>query len=216
MNEQRFLALVGSPRAKSTSEMLARYLCEGLAARGWQTDMRQISPAIRHAERWSALEEQFRCADVIALVSPLYVDSLPAETTMALERLAEARRAGTQPQTQRLLAVVNCGFFESHQNDIALAICQQFAAETGLRWSGGLAIGAGGLLQGRDLPRDKMVKPLTTALNMVIDTMHAGADIPEEALELARREMMPAWLYFTMANLSTAHRGNAASQLAAH
>ncbi len=201
MNEQHLLALVGSPRAKSTSEMLARYLCAGLAARGWQTNVQQISPAIRQAGRWSALEQQFLRADVIALVFPLYVDSLPAATTLALERLAAVHRAGAPRQTQRLLAVVNCGFFEAQQNDVALAICQQFAVETGLSWSGGLAIGGGGALNGRSLQTDKMVMPLATALNMAVDAVHAGAEIPAEALALARRKLMPSWLYFTMANL---------------
>jgi len=149
MNEHHFLALVGSPRAKSTSDMLARYLSDGLVAQGWQTDVQQISPAIRKAERWSNLEEKFLHADVIALIFPLYVDSLPAETTLALEHLAAARQANKPQQSQRLLAVVNCGFFEAQQNDVALAICEQFAAETGLHWYGSLAICSGGVLHGR-------------------------------------------------------------------
>jgi NAD(P)H-dependent FMN reductase len=75
---------VGSPRLHSTSESLARYLTEGLAARGWQTDIQHIAPALRQPERWAKLEQQFLAADVIALCFPLYVDSLPAETTLAL------------------------------------------------------------------------------------------------------------------------------------
>ncbi|HOS44267.1 MAG TPA: NAD(P)H-dependent oxidoreductase, partial [Armatimonadota bacterium] len=92
MTTRTFLALIGSPRAKSTSETIARYLADGLAARGWTTEVRSLSAAIRHAERWPDLEAAYQRADVIGLCFPLYVDCLPAEMTEALERLAPIAR----------------------------------------------------------------------------------------------------------------------------
>jgi len=201
MSGKHLLALVGSPRPTSTSENLARYLADGLAARGWQTDIQRITPVIQKPERWSTLEAQFLAADVIILCFPLYVDSLPAETTLALERLALARQAQPSRQPQRFLVVCNCGFFEASQNDVALAICRQFAKEAGLNWSGGLAIGAGGALGGRPLKElGGMARHIIASFDMVIDALHNDVDVPAEALTLVRQKAFPDWLYFLLAN----------------
>ncbi|MHB9134683.1 MAG: NAD(P)H-dependent oxidoreductase [Armatimonadota bacterium] len=203
MSEQRILGLVGSPRAKSTSEMLARHLTDSLTERGWQAEVQRISPAIRQAERWPALEAKIRAADVVALVFPLYIDALPAETTLALERLAASYQVQPLDHPQCWLAVVNCGFMEAHHNDVALAICHQFTREAHVTWSGGLAIGGGGSLGGRSLKdMGNMVNPITTACAMTIDALHAGQPVPAEAEQLIRKCLFPPWLYFTMANLS--------------
>jgi hypothetical protein len=202
MKEQRILALVGSPRKVSTSESLARYLTEGLKAQGWQTSVLRVSPALRREDAWTELEEQFLRADVVALSFPLYVDALPSELTLTLERLAVARRATPAAHPQRVIAMVQCGFFEASQNDIALAICAQFAREVGMTWSGGLPIGAGGAIAGQPLARlGGMVRHITGALDMIIAALQTGEEIPPEAFTLVRKQMMPRWMYFAIANL---------------
>jgi len=196
------IALVGSPRAKSTSEMLARRLADGVQKHGWQVDVQRITVAMRKPERWAALEAQVRAADAVALVFPLYVDALPAETTQALERLAAVYQTQPPEQAQRWLAVVNCGFFEAKQNDIALAICREFTREAGVQWSGGLAIGGGGMFSGQPLEHyGNMTRHLVRAFDLTIDALAAETDLPAEALQLVRQPLFPAWMYFLMANL---------------
>lgn len=198
MSGKQMLALVGSPRAHSTSERLAQYLANGLDAHDWQVNIQHISTAMRKPERWAELEAQFLQADVIVLVFPLYVDALPADATLALEKLALLRR--THPQ--RFLSIVNCGFVEASQNDVATKICRQFARECGMQWSGGLTIGGGGAIGGRPLKElGGMVAPVVNALDMIITALLAGQDVPAEAYTLTRRQVVPTWAYFCMANL---------------
>ncbi len=196
---RKFLALIGSPRPNSTSSHLAQYLLDGLAARGWQTRALVASAAVRQAEKWQDLEAAFREADAIAIVAPLYVDSVPAELMAALERLVTARpgRPGC------LCAVVNCGFIEALQNDVALDIYRLFARDAGLHWAGGLAIGGGGMFAGEPLKEQGgSARHITTAFDQTIAALDAGQDIPQSATTGIRQRAIPAWAYFAMANLS--------------
>ena len=200
MPETRVLNLIGSPRVQSTSEKLACYLTDDLAARGWQVETQQVAPALRR-ERWEGLEERIRAADIVVLAFPLYVDALPGELTQALERLASSYRQRPPSPRQRWLAIINCGFVEGRQNDIAVAICGQFAREAGVTWSGGLTIGGAGGLSGHDLDKmGGMVRHLTSALALVREALFTGVEIPAEAFQLARQRFCPPWLYFLMAN----------------
>jgi hypothetical protein len=194
-----FLALVGSPRPHSTSGYFAQYLVDGLAGRGWQAQSLTVCTAIRQPSRWPALEAAFVEADAIAIVAPLYVDSVPAELTAALERLAKARPG----RPGRLCAVVNCGFVEALQNDVALDIYRLFAREAGLHWAGGLSIGGGGMFGGRPLTEQGgKARHIIAAFDQAVATLDAGHDIPESATTGIRRRAIPAWAYFAMANLN--------------
>src|SRR5215208_3905808 len=108
------LLLVGSPRTKkSTSHSLGSYLFEQLSLHKIETKTIQIHTSIRSAERMQALLEAVDAADLVLLAFPLYVDSLPAPTMEALERIAVHRTIETDPdQTRQQLfaAISNCGF----------------------------------------------------------------------------------------------------------
>jgi multimeric flavodoxin WrbA len=196
---KKFLALVGSPRPASTSSHLAQYLLDGLAARGWQTQALVACAAVRQPEKWPDLEAAFREADAVAIVTPLYVDCVPAELTAALERLVEARRG----RSGRLCAVVNCGFVEAHQNDVALEIYRLFARDAGLHWAGGLAIGGGGMFGGKPLTEQGgKARHVIAAFDQAIAALDAGQDIPESATTGIRKLGIPTWVYVGMANLN--------------
>ena len=197
-SRKTFAALVGSPRPHSTSGYFAQYLVEGLAGRGWQATSLTVCAAIRQPSQWPALEAAFVEADAVAIVAPLYVDGVPAELTAALERLVKARSG----RPARLFAVVNCGFAEALQNDVALDIYRLFARDAGLHWAGGLAIGSGGMFEGKPLvEQGGRARRITTAFNQTIAAVDAGQDIPESATTGIRRQAIPTWAYFAMANL---------------
>ena len=193
-----FIAMVGSPRPHSTSGYFAQYLVDGLVGRGWQAQ--SLRSARRYANRpsgrpWRRPSVE---ADAVTIVTPLYVDSVPAELIAALERLVKARRG----RPGRLSAVVNCGFAEAHQNDVALDIYRLFARDAGLHWSGGLAIGGGGMFAGKPLKEQgRAARHITTAFDEAIAALDAGRDIPESATTGIRRPAISAWVYFAMANL---------------
>ncbi|MGO9108495.1 MAG: flavodoxin family protein [Thermoguttaceae bacterium] len=194
-----FIALVGSPRPHSTSGYFAQYLVDGFVGRGWQARSLTVCTAIRQPSQWPALEAAFVEADAIAIVAPLYVDSVPAELTAVLERLVKVRSG----RPGHLCAVVNCGFAEALQNDVALDIYRLFARDAGLHWAGGLAIGGGGMFGGKPLKKQGgKVRHITTAFDQAIAALDAGQDIPEFATTGIRQQTIPTWAYFAMANLS--------------
>jgi len=204
---KRFLALVGSPRAGSTSGHFADYLVKAFASKGWEARTLVASSAIRRPQKWPELDKAFQEADVVGVIAPLYVDSLPAELTATFERLATSHQAGNNGNVRPkgLFAVINCGFAEAHQNDLALGICQAFAKEAGLHWMNGLAIGGGGMLAGKPLEAQKgPARNVIAAFDLAVEAMAQGGDIPEVAMERARKLPIPAWLYFAIANFGMA------------
>ncbi|MEI7834683.1 MAG: NAD(P)H-dependent oxidoreductase, partial [bacterium] len=195
---KQFLALVGSPRPKSTSENFASYLVEGFTAKGWQAQTLVVCEAIRQPAKWPALEEAFRTADAIAIVTPLYVDSIPAELIDAFERLVATRAA----KPGQLFAVLNCGFAEAVHNDTALDICRLFSQAAGFEWAGGLAIGSGGMFSGSSLKElGGRALHITSAFDQTVAAIDAGQQIPDTARTGIRKQVIPKWAYMTMGNL---------------
>jgi len=195
---RRAVLLVGSPRTrKSTSGSLGGYLLERLGAQGVQVETIYIHTSLRSPDRMEALFEAVDAADLLLLAFPLYVDSLPAPLIEALERIA-ARRAGSKPaHPQRLAAIANCGFPEARHNDAALAICATFAQQAGFGWVGSLALGAGeGIVHGAALnDLDGRAIPLKNSLEMAADALLMGQPIPQAAVDLMARPIIPGWLY---------------------
>ncbi|MCA2001916.1 MAG: NAD(P)H-dependent oxidoreductase [Chloroflexi bacterium] len=194
---RRVLLLVGSPRGqKSTSHSLGAYLMEQLAARGVETEIAHIYPALNNPQKMDGLFAQIDSADLTVLAFPLYVDTLPAPVILLLERLAAHRAANPAPG-KGFAALANCGFPEAHHNDNALAICAQFSAQTGLTWLGSLALGAGeGMVHGEPLEKaGGQVIPLKKALELAAHSLSVGQPIPAEAQKFIEKPFIPAWLY---------------------
>jgi hypothetical protein len=192
---RRALMLVGSPRGgTSVSAALAAHFADLLAKRG----MVVATESIRHHGHGDSglggLCSAVREADLVALATPLYVDSLPGPVTKALEAMArDGARTACRP---RLLAMVNSGFPESVHCDTALAICRRFAEEAGLDWIGGLGIGGGGMLAGKPLAEQGgRARNVTRALELAANALAVGRVLPEEARQLVGRLPIPASLY---------------------
>lgn len=193
---RRAVLLVGSPRTKkSTSNSLGGYLMEGLAARGIETETVYIHTSLSSPERMQSLLEKVNSADLTLLAFPLYVDSLPAPVIAALEKIA-AHRAGRATH-QRFAAIVNCGFPEADHNATALAICSEFARQTGFAWAGSLSLGAGeGMVHGTPLNElDGRASVLKQALDLAAESLAQGQAIPRAAQTLWDKPFIPGWLY---------------------
>jgi hypothetical protein len=199
---RRAVLLVGSPRTKkSTSASLGSYLMAQLAARGLAVETIQIYTAFNAAGRRRAALEVLDAADLVVLAFPLYVDSLPAPVIAALEGIARHRAERSAHQgvsaRQRLAAIANCGFPEASHNATALAICAEFARQSGLGWAGGLALGGGeGLVHGTPLDElDGRAIPIRRSLEMAAAALADGQPIPQAARDLLARPTVPAWMY---------------------
>jgi NAD(P)H-dependent FMN reductase len=195
------LLLVGSPRGKaSVSAAIAAHLAALLAERGLTAATQSIYKCLRKDRALGSLSAAVRTADVVVLATPLYVDSLPAPVTEALEILARQAVTGGSHRP-RFMAMVNCGFPEAVHTDTALAICRRFGEQASLDWIGGLAIGGGGMLAGRPLAKlGGRARPVTRALALTADAIAQGRIVPDEAQRLVRTLAVPAWLYRFLAD----------------
>ena len=190
------LLLVGSPRTRnSTSNALGAYLLEQLAARGVETNTINVYTSLSSPEKMRLLLEKLDSSDLAVLAFPLYVDNLPAPVITLLERIAAHRLS--HPMQTRFAAIVNCGFPEPDHNATAVAICNQFACQSGFNWAGSLALGAGeGLVHGVPLNQlDGRAIPLKKALELAADALSQGQPIPQAAQDLLVKPFVPAWMY---------------------
>lgn len=199
---KRAVLLVGSPRtAKSTSASLGEYLMEQLAMRGIQTSTIQIYTSINSAERTQNMLEEIQHAGLVVLAYPLYVDSLSAPVISALEKISQYRKSASTPAS--FVALANCGFPEARHNETSLAICAQFARQSGFIWRGGLALGGGeGIVHGLPLNQiDGRAHSIRQALNLAAEALAAGMSIPAQAYVTMAKPVIPAWLYALLGNL---------------
>ena len=194
---RRALLIVGSPKtnAPSSSASLGNYLLDRLGERDWQTESLTLRASLNREDGAAELQASTDRAGLILLVFPLYTDALPHLVTKALSMVAAHRRAAAEPPAQRLVAIVNSGFPETHQNAVALAICREFAAQSGIAWAGSLALGGGGVLGGKPLSAAKRsappVKHVIQALDLAGEALAAGLPVPAEAVRLMARNPIP-------------------------
>jgi hypothetical protein len=195
--------LVGSPRGgASVSAALAEHLGGLLADRGLEVTTAWIQRSLRTDPGLVALGAALRDADLVALATPLYVDSLPGPVMEAFEILGRQRAAPVSARP-RFLAMVNCGFPEAVHTDTALAVCRLFAEEAGLEWIGGLGLGGGGMLSGKPLPEQGgRARIVSRALAMTASAIGQGRIVPEGAERLVRALPVPPWLYRFFADRS--------------
>ena len=202
------LLLVGSPRGKaSTSHAIGSYLAQKLGAGGMETEEIAVLEALRSTESLERLLEAMDSAQLVIVSFPLYVDQLPAPLAQALEIVAERRKeklsAGKAAgaRRQKIIAIVQCGFPETLQNQPALDILRRFAAEAGYDWAGGLAMGMGGAAGGKRLDQaGGMLRHVVKALDLAAVSLLSGNAIPEEATTLMGKPLIPKWLYLIAAN----------------
>ncbi len=198
MKNPKALLLVGSakPEGHSASETLGSYLMARLAEQGFDIETAYVQRALRTPARTGHLLQAVDEAAVFVLAFPLYVDTLPYLVTAVLERIAAHRQATLPAGEPLFLALANCGFPEASHNEVALAICRQFAAAARLRWAGGLARGGGQPLGGRQLEEaGGMARDAIPALELAAAALTVGQPIPAEAVSLMARPMIPPRLY---------------------
>lgn len=131
------LILNGSPRApKSNSRQYAEIFSANCQL---PSDYFNISKS-NHAELCRRMSEY---SDVL-LVFPLYADSLPVGFLNFLKYL-EANPPKRKPIVSIL---INCGFLEHQQNDIALKMLRFFCRKNGYQIGSVLALGSGEAILG--------------------------------------------------------------------
>jgi multimeric flavodoxin WrbA len=89
--------------------------------------------------------EQIIENDVLVFAFPLYVDGIPAHLLNCLVQL-ESYFSNIKDKEIKVYVLVNCGFHEGKQNELAIEILENWCEKAGLNWGQGIGIGAGGML----------------------------------------------------------------------
>lgn len=126
------LILNGSPRAPRSNSK--RYAALFMNRCKVQCEYQSITK-LNHAELCEKMNE---VSDVL-LVFPLYADGLPVTLLDFLKTLETC-----PPERKPVISVlINCGFFEHHQNDIAVRMVELFCRQNGYRFGSVLKIASG-------------------------------------------------------------------------
>lgn len=198
----RAALLVGSAKKKGTSvsEQLARSLGKRLEAAGVVTELHFATEFVREGEPAVNAARAIATADLFVMAAPLYVDSLPALCTHALELVARERATDAQPAG--FAAILNCGFPEAEQNRTALCIARHFADSAGYRYLGGLPLGGGGAIAGRSLENaGGPALHVANALDLAAPALAAGHPLPEAAFNAMATAPMPDAVYRILGDL---------------
>lgn len=196
-SKKRVLLLIGSPKQQSsTSESLGTHLIQRLQTNGFESETLFIHKALKSDDRRNMLLTAINNAELIVIAFPLYIDCLPYLVIKMMELVTENRKGNKDLMKQRLVCIVNNGFPEPHQNNTAVAICRQFARETGFNWAGGLQLGGGEAINGRPLHEVKgMARNIIKSLNLAAAALSKNNPIPQEAKKFMAKLIVPAWLY---------------------
>ena len=124
----KLLIVNGSPRAPRSNSR--RYIEQFLPCWGETADQYT-------ALRGGPLSPE-DCTDLL-LVFPLYADGIPAVLMRTLKELA-VWRGTARP---RIHVLVNCGFLEPRQNDVACDMVRLFCAQHGFPFGSVLRVGSG-------------------------------------------------------------------------
>ena len=138
----KITAINGSPKANGgVSEIIIRQMEKIL---GTEVDTYNARRLVKDETPREAFAEMLN-ADVILIVFPLYVDSLPSPLIELLMQLSTATYDGIGKKP-KIYTIINCGFYESEQTRLAIDMIEHFANHAGLAWGYGLGIGCGPML----------------------------------------------------------------------
>lgn len=111
----------GSPKSgKSTSGLLIKYLLQ---------EMEECNAEVFKCTLQTAELAKIACSDVLVLVFPLYVDSIPSQLLQLLIILEELKNLN---HDMMVYCIVNNGFFEGTQNYIAIQQIKNWCAAANL------------------------------------------------------------------------------------
>jgi hypothetical protein len=193
--------LVGSAKIKGTSasENLARALAQRLEIENVATELHFATEFV-HTGKAETMAASIAKADLFVLVTPLYIDALPALVVRALDSVVHARAASPPGM---FATIINCGFPEPEHTRTAMRITHHFASAGAYHWAGGLPLGGGGYIKPK-VPLDAQHGPaihVRRALDAAAPALAAGDNVPELALVRMMESPMPDFVYRLIADL---------------
>jgi len=209
-NYKKAILLIGSPKGyKSSSASLGSYILNQIEKYDIVTETIHLHSEVSTKAKRSLFLDKIEEADFIILAAPLYVDTLPAKVIQALKLIAENRRNLyfddiKSAKNQSFAVIVNCGFPEAEQNNVALKVYKEFARQAKIKYLGGIAVGMGGAVSGKSLSEmGSMTKDLTNGLKQAAENIVSNQKISNSAIEKTSKPMISSkWLYTLVGNFN--------------
>jgi multimeric flavodoxin WrbA len=168
------IALInGSPKPK---ESASSSIIEDLKSLISKSKIEIYSCELHKAQINEIQKEELYSCDALVFIFPLYVDGIPSHLLNDLTSLQQYFNLKTTKQI-RVYTVVNCGFYEGRQNEIAIETIKNWTYKAGLLWGQGLGIGGGGMLAAtKNVPLGQGPKKnLGKAFNELVPNIINGA-----------------------------------------
>ena len=128
----------GSPKVgKSNSEILGNYILSLLKDNEIK---KYYSISVRLDDK---IKNQIYNSDVLIFLFPLYVDGIPSNL---LKLLVEFEKKKVIKYGTKIYCIVNNGFYEGKQNQLAILQIKNWCEKVKARWGQGIGVGAGELL----------------------------------------------------------------------
>ncbi len=90
--------------------------------------------------------------NILIFAFPIYVDGIPSHLLNCLIQL-ENYFSSREGKNITVYSIINCGFYEGHQNVIAIEMMKNWCTKAGLQWGQGMGVGAGGMISSvKDVP----------------------------------------------------------------
>lgn len=182
MSNKKVLIFNGSPRKKGTSYSFARTFKNLIEKDGNSAEIIHIIEYLEEGKCFSQLKQLIASSDVIALSSPLYVDSLPYPVIWFFEKLLE--KFSDELNGKRFFTVAQCAFPYAHLLNTLLGSCRCFAEEAKMKWLGGLGYGGGVMIDGARLESlGKKGQKITSAFEIALRDVYEDREIAVEVQE---------------------------------
>ncbi|MCC5910868.1 MAG: hypothetical protein JJT76_10575 [Clostridiaceae bacterium] len=188
MTIKKILILNGSSRKKGTSFSFSRTiktLCEDT---GNSAEIIHVIDYFKGKEELHQLKELMLQSDIIAMVAPLYSDTLSYYDIWFLERLVS--EYSHELRGKDFFAIGQCGFPDITRNEPLLNTCRFFAEEVGMRWLGGLSYGGGAMINGAFLEDlGKKGEKIILGFKFALEDVLQGHQISSKSQELITVEI---------------------------
>jgi len=196
MKKNNVLILNGSPKINnSSSKSLAEFMENELNKKGVDPKIRRVSTCIASEQGVVELMECIREADLLFLISPLYVDSLPYNVIKMLELIKIYIGPDTGNRSKKFFALSHSGL-DVTKNDVSVRIYERFAKELNFNFGGSLALGTSSIINGNSLNfMNRMTKNLRKSLEIISESIFTGNSIPPKVQKLLSKPFLPAPLF---------------------
>lgn len=158
-----------------------------------------------YLNRYSELTDLVKSAEKLVFAMPLFVDGMPSVAVRLMEELYIHDNGGSK----KVYVISNQGFYESKQSSNLLSQVKNWAKQTGYKYCGGMAIGAGemlGLLIRKGIPQRGPARNVFNGLYAMADAIAKGEKFEDMYVEPYK---FPRFMYMSTGNKMWPQRAKA-------